>query len=193
MPTFLSDPPQVAYLVLAALLFLSGAVWFNRRDKKVLTLFLGLAGFTLILLLLDFSFESPREEVVRRVQLMVRAADAKNPEAFVEHLADTVEFPSSSNASKSEKREDIRKSGFWNLLRQLDVRIVGWDYSQLENDNPSKIELGFMAKGESGGRPFPVYIRATFTVQPDGKMKLTAFQTLNPVNRSEPLSIPNFP
>ncbi|MBA4187511.1 MAG: hypothetical protein C0467_05775 [Planctomycetaceae bacterium] len=192
MPTFFSDPPQIVYLVLAALLLLSGAVWANRRDRTSLKVFVGIVAVLTILLLLDRLFESPREDAVNRLQLMVKAADAKNPDAFVEHLADTVEMQTGGQ-SKTEKREAIKASPFWGLLKQFDVRVVGWDFSQLETTDANKVEIGFMAKGEAQGKPYPVYIRAMFTRQPDGKMKLTAFQSFNPVNRSEPIAIPYFP
>jgi len=175
---------------LAAVILVSGAVWFNRRSRATLAVFLGVVGFTLLLLLLDFGFESSREESVRRAQAMVHAADAKNPEAFVEHLADTVDFPTENGQREPVKRETLRTHPFWGMLRQFDVRVVGWDYAEVDSSDANKVEIGFQAKGESGGRPFPVFIRATFTKQADGKMKLTAFRILNPINRTEPIAIP---
>ncbi|MCE9561694.1 MAG: hypothetical protein K8U57_06525 [Planctomycetes bacterium] len=190
MPTFLSDPPQLMYTVLAAVILVTGAVWFNRRSKAALAVFLGVLGFALLLLLLDYSFESGREEAVRRAQAMVHAADAKNPEAFVEHLAETVDFPSESGPREPVKRDTLKTHAFWGMLRQFNVRVVGWDYAEVESNDANKVEIGFMAKGEADGKPFPVYIRATFTRQADGKLKLSAFRTLNPVNRTEPIAIP---
>jgi hypothetical protein len=190
MPTFLSDPPQVVFLVLVALTLLTGAIAFNTRHRASIIAFGVVLGVLLLLLILDFSFESPREESIRRVQAMVKAADAKNPAAFVEHLADTVEFHNSTGLPEHKKREALKASQFWEILKQYDVRVVAWDYSQLETTDPNKVEIGFMAKGESGGKPYPVYIRATFTRQPDGQMKLSGFRSLNPMNRTEPLPIP---
>lgn len=50
-----------------------------------------------------------------------------------------------------------------------------------------------IAKGEAGNHQVPVYVRATYKRQPDGKIKLTAFGTYHPVNHNEPFPIPNFP
>lgn len=190
MPTFLSDPPQFVFLVLAALTLLTAAVAFNKKSRGAFIAFAAVLGILALLVLLDFGFESPREESIRRVQAMVKAADAKNPAAFVEHLADTVEFHNSTGQAEPKKRETLKASQFWEILKQYDVRVVGWDYEQLDTAGADRVEIGFMAKGESGGKPYPVYIRATFTKQGDGTMKLSGFRSLNPVNRTEPLPIP---
>jgi hypothetical protein len=195
MPTLLSDPSSSVYLLLAAAGITTLVVWLGRRDRKSLAVLLGVVGAIALVFLIDRLFESPREEAERRVRVMVRAADAKDPEAFVAQLADTVEIHGSNGASKWVRRDEIRNSSFWGLLRQFNIRVAAWDFSrsdvkQIDRDT---IEIGFLAKGEGDGKPFPYYIRTTFARQPDGQFKLSAFRAFEPLDRSKPATIPSFP
>jgi hypothetical protein len=54
----------------------------------------------------------------------------------------------------------------------------------------NSVEIGFLAKGETQGKQFPFYFRATFTRQSDGQMKLTRLASFDPLQRTKPLSIP---
>ncbi|VTT98446.1 unnamed protein product [Gemmataceae bacterium] len=196
MPTFLSDPPQTAYLLLFAAALVSGAVWFNRRDnRRALVVFGCVAGVLAVLFVLDKLFESPREESVRAVQAMVRAADTRDVSAFVANLADTLEYTGES-APVTVTREQVRNGGFWNVLRQHNVHVAAWDFSRddVRETDANTIEIGFLAKGEANGQQAPLYFRATFARQPDGLMKLTRLATFDPMKRTnERKSIPFFP
>ena len=184
MPTFLSDPPQVVYTILAATLLAAGLVWFNRRSRRSLVVFLGLLAAVLAVVLIDRFFESPREEAVRRVQAMARAADAKDNEAFVSHVADKLEYRG-SGATITLTREQLRQSPFWHQLRQFNAHVATWDFSRSDViGKGDTIEIGFMAKGEANGKMFPVYFRATFSPQPDGQMKMSAFESFDPMKRT---------
>src|SRR4051812_1507010 len=92
MPTFIADPPMWVYVVLTLALVVTGAMAAQRQDKRAAIPFAVAFFLLLIVFVLDRLFESPREEAVRRSFLMATAADAKNPDAFAEHLADTFEF-----------------------------------------------------------------------------------------------------
>jgi hypothetical protein len=194
MPTFLSDPPLSVYLLLVVAVLIAGAAWLNRRDRRSLGIFLGVIVLATLVSLLDFLLESPREEAVRRATEMAKAAEAKNPEAFMAHMADTVEFRTGSQPITI-RRDAMKASSFWGMLKQYDPRIVVWDFSRTEvkEINADTIQIGFMAKGVAQGKPYPIFMRATFTRQADGQMKLSACQTFNPVNHNEPLVVPNFP
>jgi hypothetical protein len=196
VPTFLSDPPQTAYLLLFAAALVSGAVWFNRRDnRRSLVVFGSIAAVLALLVLLDKLFESPREESVRAVQTMVRAADTRDANAFVANIADTLEYHGES-APVTVTREQVRSGGFWNVLRQHTVHIAAWDFSRddVREIDANTIEIGFLAKGEANGQQAPLYFRATFARQPDGFMKLTKLATYDPMKRTnERKTIPFFP
>ena len=190
MPTFLSDPPQWLYLVLGGFVVITGAITTRKQDRRAVIPFGVAALLLLVVFLIDRFFESPREEASRRVFMMSLAADAKNPDAFVEHLADKVEIQ-----SKPATREEVRKSGFWQLLRQWEVHVAVWNFSRDDVNviDDNTVEIGFMAKGESGSKQVPVYGRATFKKQSDGSFKLTAFKATDPMNRTNTVDIPNFP
>jgi hypothetical protein len=195
MPTFLTDPSPAVFLLLAAAAFVSGAVWFNRRDRKSTIAFLTVAGLLVILLLLDRIFESPREESVRRVQLMARAADNGDAEGFAAQIADRFEYVGESTGS-SITREQVRKGAFWNVLREHKVHVAVWDFSRDDVTEIDKdtVEIGFLGKGETGGKQIPMYFRATFSRQPDGQMRLIRFASFDPVKRTnERKTLPYFP
>jgi hypothetical protein len=194
MPTFLSDPTQGFYLALIAFAVVTGVIFAKRQDKKSALPF-GVALLVLLLVFLgDKTGESPREEAVRRAMAMADAANDKNPDAFAEHVAESFEYIGGQTPVKK-TRSELKASGFWSMLRQFNVRVTAWDFarSDVKEIDDTSVEIGFMAKGEAEGKPYPVYIRATFKKQGDGAMRLTKFSTFNPVKHQEPLQIPNFP
>jgi hypothetical protein len=131
-------------------------------------------------------FESPREEAVRRAKAMVMAADAKDNEAFVSHLADSVSYEGDSTLPIIFSRDQLRHAPFWNLLRQNNAHVAAWDFSRtdvIEIDDKT-IEIGFLAKGEAEGKQVPAYFRARFTRQPDGTMKMSSFASFDAVQRT---------
>lgn len=194
MPTVLSDPPFVVYLVLCAVVVALGAVWASKRNRRVLIATAVAAVVLLLVFLIDRTSVSPREEAVRRATAMASAADAKDPMAFIANLGDTVEFTSGQQPVKVSK-DQLRTSNFWGMLRQYNVRVTAWDFSRenVKVIDDNTIEIGFMAKGEAEGKPYPLFVRATFTKQSNGAFKLTKFGTFSPTNHDEPLAIPNFP
>ena len=193
MPTFLSDPTQGFYLALIAATVIMGTIAARKQDKRSVISF----GVALALLLIvygcDKSGESPREEAVRRAMAMGEAANARNPDAFAEHIAETFEYTGGPTAVKK-TRSEIKASPFWAMLRQFNVRVTTWDFarSEVKEIDDTAVEIGFMAKGEAEGKPFPLFIRATFKKQTDGQMRLTAFRSFHPTNHAEPLPIPGF-
>jgi hypothetical protein len=196
MPTFITDPPQLVYLVLGGLLIVTGAIAAQKQDRRAVVPF-GLAFLLmLVVFLIDKFNESPREEAVRRAHLMAMSADAKNPDALSEHVADRVTVAAGNDTGKPVTKDELRKHPFWNTLRAANVHIAVWDFSRedVKEIDDTRVEIGFLAKGEvPGGQQIPVYVRATFGKQPDGSRKLTTLRTFEPLDRSKPLPIPMFP
>jgi hypothetical protein len=194
MPTFFSDPPVWLYLLLGCALVVTGGIAAQYQDRRT-TLSFGIAFFLLLLVfLLDRTNESPREEAIRRTHQMKMAADAKNPDAFVEHVADEVVLQGTGEGKKL-TREELKKHPFWNTLRAFDVSVDVWDFARedVKDFGNGTIEIGFMGKGTpQNGKPIPVYLRATFMKQPDGSYKLTALRTFEPLDHTKPLTIPGF-
>lgn len=194
MPTFLSDPAPAFYLILLGFAVVTGAIAARYQDRPSLIRF-GIAIAVLLLAyLIDKSFESPREEAVRRVQAMAQAADAKNPDAFVEHLADSFEYRGGEKPTNA-KKDEMRTAPFWDMLRQINARVTVWDFSRddVKQVDANTIEIGFSGKGESDNRPMMLYMKATFRKQPDGQWKLTAIASFKFEKHDEALAIPNFP
>lgn len=194
MPTFLSDPAPALYLILVGFVVVSGAIAARKQDRRSLAVFGVACALLLVVFLLDRTGESPREEAVRRVQELARAADTRNRDEFISHVADRVEFPNAS-PPVTKSREQIKNSPFWDLLRAHNVHVAVWDFSRddVREIDANTVEVGFLGKGEAEGKQFPVYLRATFARQPDGKFRLTKIATFHPTNHAEPLAVPGFP
>jgi ketosteroid isomerase-like protein len=191
MPSFLSDPSTGLYLVLLAIVVITGAVAARHQDRPTLIRFAIALAILLALYGIDRAVESPREEAVRRVQAMAAAADAKNPDQFVEQMADTVEYRGGDKPVLLKKTE-IRNSPFWDTLRQQSVRVTVWDFSRddVKTSGDDTIEIGFHAKGEMREGMVPLYMRATFRKQPDGQWKLAAFGSYRFEKHEEVFAIP---
>lgn len=195
MPTILSDPPFALYAVLALAVIACGAIWLNRRTRRSLIAFLVSIALLAGLFALDRLFESPREEANRRVQEMARAIDARNQDAFLSHVADTFDYQGEGGPRKV-SREDLRRSGVWSILQQYQVHVGVWDFDRndVREIDPNTVEIGFLAKAESGDKQIPMYLRAKFTRQADGQLKLSGLSSYDAMKRTkEPQAIPNFP
>jgi hypothetical protein len=195
MPTFLSDPPLIVYVMLTLAVIISGSMWFNRRTQQSVIGFGSFVALLALLVLLDWLFESPREESVRRVLAMTHAADARDSEAFLSNIADSFEYEDVGR-SRTISREALRTSAIWEILRQNNVHTAAWDFdrSDVVEVDANTIEIGFLAKGETTNNQVPIYLRAKFTRQQDGQMKLTGLASFDPMKRTnERLSIPYLP
>jgi hypothetical protein len=189
MPSFLADPSPAVYLVLLAFALVTGALPARNQDRRTLIRF-GIALAVLLLVyLMDKGNESPAEEAVRRINAMGQAADAKNPDAFVEHVADVVEYRGSQAPTRMTKQE-LRNNPFWDMLRQNAVRVAVWDIAPVGAATADSIEMKFSGKGEAGGSPILLDFTATFRKQPDGSWKLASFASFKHQSK-EPFLIPN--
>src|SRR5690242_16619154 len=128
MPTFLNDPPDTLYLVLFAVVVVTGAVAARNQNRKSLIPFGISLAVLLGLYLLDRLNESPREVGVHQLKEMERAANDRNADAFASHFADTFEYKGVGTARKI-TREQIRGGHLWDLLRQHNVTVATWDYA----------------------------------------------------------------
>ena len=197
MPTFIADPSQGLYLVLAALLVITGAVAAQKQGRRATVAF-GVA-FLLVLLVfvIDKTNESPREEAVRRVHMLAASADAKNPDAFGEHVADKVTvYTAEAQQGKEFTRDELKKHPFWGALQAHKVTVSVADFSREDVTviDGNTVEIGFLGKGTPQGLPtIPVYMRAAFAKQPDGSRKLTALKAYHHLERKNLASVPNFP
>src|SRR5262245_47966749 len=126
MPTFISDPPQIVYIVLGVCLVVSGAIAAQKQDRRAILPFVAVFFAMLAVFLIDKFIESPREESVRRAQMMAAAADANHPDAFVAQVADTFEYRGDGEPKKL-TREQMKSHHIWSQLRQFDVHVAVWE------------------------------------------------------------------
>jgi hypothetical protein len=196
VPDFLSDPPGTALLALGVAAVVAGAVWFGRRTRRTLAVFLALAAAAVVLVFLDRLFDSPREQAVTAVQAMVRAANARDASAFAAQVADTFEYFGDTAQSRTVTREQIRTAGFWHLLGEHKVRIAAWDFAREDVTHPADgaVEVGFLAKAEAERAAPMLYFRARFARQPDGTFRLVALSSFDALGReNKRQGIPFFP
>jgi hypothetical protein len=196
MPPFLSDPPQALYLVLGGLLVATGLLAAQRQDRRAAIPFAVAFLLMFLLFVIDKAVESPREEAVRRTYLLALAADAKNPDAFAEQLADRVTLASGNDGGKTFTRDEVKHHPFWNTLKGFNVQVSvkGFSRDDAKQIDENEVEIGFMGHGTpQGGHSIPVYARATYAKQPDGSYKLTVLRLYDPVNHNQGLTVPGFP
>jgi hypothetical protein len=196
VPTFLSDPPPAVYLVLVAAAVVTGAVAARRQDRKSLTLFGVAAGLLLVVFLIDRLVESPREGAVAAIKSMAQAVNDRNPDAFTAPVADTFEYVGGPG-SRAVTRAQLKTSGLWGLLREHSITVNVKDFARedVQEIDPNTVEIGFVGQGHSPTGMMPVYFRATFARQPDGRMRLTRLASFDIVSRTgKPTSLgPDFP
>lgn len=198
MPTVLSDPSPTLYLVLVAAAVVTGAVAARRQDRRSLLRFGAAVGLLLGLYLIDLLIESPREGAVAGVLAMVKAANDRDAAAFVAPVADTLEYKGAGPPGQV-TREQLRSASFWGFLtrnRQIAVHAKDFARGDAVEIDPDTIEIGFVGQGrdERTGGVYPLYLRATFARQPDGKVRMTKLASFDYARRANlAASIPYFP
>ncbi len=201
MPDILADPPQMLYLILGGVLVIAGLITTQRQGRRPLVVFATTFFLIVALFLIDKFVETPREEAVRRSQVLGMAADVKNPgtfspEVFADQLADTVKIASVNEAGKTLTRAEVKAHPFWQTLRAFNVHVAVWGFSRDDAKmiDANNVEIGFLGKGEiDGGKQIPAYVRAIYSRQADGSFKLSSLRTFDPINHKEGLPIPGFP
>jgi hypothetical protein len=185
MPDFLSDPPSTAYLVLAALVVVTGVVAARYQDRKRAAPFL----LALLLLgglyLLDRVYASPREETVASIGGMLDAVNRRDTDAFLGHVSDSFD-------ANGVKKADLRRAA--ELAGQFNAKVVAWNFDRNQvvtrDGPPAAVDVVFDAKAEGPGGTVPKHVKATFVRDPDGKFRMRTFATYNIVNKKEAEPIP---
>jgi hypothetical protein len=195
MPTLLSDPPQMVYLVLGGLIVITGLIAAQRQNRRAVLPFVAAFLLMFAVFLIDRLVESPREEAVRRSYMLQMAADARNREAFGEHLADKVTIEA-GNGEKTFTRDELKQHAFWHVLQTFNAQVVVKDFSREDaiEINENNVEIGFVGRVDPQGQQWPpVYVRATYSKQSDGSFKLTGLKVYEAVERNKKATIPGFP
>jgi hypothetical protein len=185
MPVFLSDPTPATYLVLVALVVVTGAVAARWQDRRRLAAF-GVACLLLGgLYLIDKLYNSPREEAVGGMGQLLDAVNQRQPDRFLANVSD-------SFGAYGMKKPDLRRA--IDLARQFDARIGAWNFDrkrvEYHDGPPPTVDVVFDAKAEGPGGTVPKHVKATFVQDPDGKYRLRSFATYNIVQKQVEEPIP---
>ena len=130
------------YVILIALTVLMGVFWWQTRKRWFLlgmAVALGLIG---LYALLDVLVETDREQIVRKIKLMIAAVNAHDIDGAFQHISD--DFRTPQGKGKEDLRELARRYIGQHLLESVDV----WDISCI--GEPSRQEgtarAAFMVK-----------------------------------------------
>jgi hypothetical protein len=188
--TFLTDPTPGFYAVLIlAALFLGGVAFrYRTRTTKLL------AGVVLALLILvfliDFFIDSPREQSVRKVSAMIDAINARNTAGLLSHVSESFDF-------KGRKKSQLGAAQLWNNLRTFQVNVRASDFSRdyVQTPDGNSISIGFLATAEAEGRPMPLHIQVTFVRDPDGQFRVRTFTAHDPLQKTKgsEIQLPGLP
>jgi hypothetical protein len=167
MPTFLVDPPQWLYLFLALLLVVAGAVWCSKRTRRTLLAVLIALALLALVVLIDFTMESPRESAVKGVKEISAAINARNWDAFDARVSKDFEY-------RGLKKADLRKK-LGDVITAFDARTAVWDFNRdkVEQKGENQIAVVFDAKGDpKSGAAYYAHFKATFVRESDGQWRL---------------------
>jgi hypothetical protein len=185
MPVFLSDPSSTTYLVLAALVIVTGAVAARWQDRRRVGLFLACLLLLGGVYLIDRLYASPREEAVAGVGELLDAVNQRQPDRFLANVSDSFD-------AKGMKKADLRRAV--ELARQFDAKVVAWNFDRNRvvylDGTPPGVEVVFDAKAEGPGGAVPKHVKATFVRDPDGKYRMRSFATYNIVQKQVEEPIP---
>jgi len=177
MPTFLSDPPRTMYIVFGAMVVILGAMALRRQKKSDVITFVIAAVLLLVLYLIDRSYESPREQVVRKIQEMGTASQSKKYDDLFKHVSESFKY---KNLDKNGLREQAR------IAERYFDGIEAWDYSR-EDFKPiddNTVQQGFLVQPKNSGNPgFQRYVVATFKKEGE-EWKLITFALYDPIKKT---------
>jgi hypothetical protein len=171
MPTFLIDPPQGLYFVLAAALLITGLVWLSRRNRKVRAVFVVVLLLTAIVGLSDLLLESPREAAVRGVKELSAAINARNWDAFDARVSKDFNYKGVL------KKPDLRNK-MSGVIGMFDARTAVWEFNRdkVNQIDENQVEVVFDAKGDpKAGAAYYAHFKALFAREADGEWRLKSF------------------
>ena len=177
MPTLLSDPTRAMYIVLGAMVVILGATALRRQKKSDVITFAVAAVLLLVLYIIDRSFESPREQVVRNIQEMGAASQSKKYDDLFKHVSDSFDY---KGLDKKALREKAR------LAEQYFDGIEAWDYGR--NDfkivDDTTVTQGFLVQPKNSGNPaYQRYVVATFKKEGEA-WRLKKFALYDPIKKT---------
>ncbi|HTU93529.1 MAG TPA: hypothetical protein VMF69_25845 [Gemmataceae bacterium] len=168
------------YVVLAALAVFLLLVWWQTRKRWFLVGVAVAVGLVGLYALLDKTVETDREQIVRKVQEMAAAANARDLDGLFDRISDNFHSP------QGKDKQQLRDT-FANYLQMgivSNVRV--WDIVCV--DRPSRehppARVFFSAKAESE-HELLADCEATFDYDPDRGWRLRSIRLLKPQTTEE--------
>jgi hypothetical protein len=184
MPTLLSDPTRTMYIVFGAMVVILGAMALRRQKKSDVITFVIAAALLLILYFIDRAYESPREQVGRKIKEMKEASQSKKYDDLFKHVSDSFKY---KNLDKKWLREKAREA------EQYFEGIEAWDYDD-RNDfkiiDDMTVQQGFLVQPKNSNNPaFQRYVVATFKKEGE-EWRLITFALYDPLKRTNDVEQP---
>jgi hypothetical protein len=177
---WLFEGRAAVYVVLAALAAFLLVVWWQRRKRWCLVAVAIVAGLIGLYALLDKVVETDREQIVRKVQEMAAAANARNLDALLDNISE--QFRSPRGKSKEELRSAVK--GY--LDSQFVEKVQVWDIVCEERPSRDKatVRVFFRAKAE-GVRDMLADCDTVFDFTSDDGWRLQSIRLLKPQTTEE--------
>jgi hypothetical protein len=168
--------------VVAVILLL---VWWRSRKPAFLLAAAAVAALAGAYFILDRLVETPREQIVRKLQEMADAVKARDADAIFKHIAKDFNFRGQNRDAFHGAVESVLNRG---LIGELVIYDPDWRDPGDENVRPVR----FMAKPKGGavGDQPAYFVRAKFVREADGQWRMQSFRVYNPVAGEQEMDIP---
>jgi len=168
------------YVVLVALAVFLLLVWWQTRKRWCLVGVLVVAGLAGLYVLLDKTVETDREQLVRKVQELAAAVNARDFRGLFKNISDN--FRSPLGKDKQQFQDTVADY----IQRGMVSNVRVWDI--VCEDTPSRehppARVFFRAKAESG-RELMADCDATFDYDPQHGWRLRSLRLLKPQTTEE--------
>ena len=177
MPTLLSDPTRPMYILFGAMVVILGALALRRQKKSDIITFVVAAVLLLVLYIIDRSVESPREQVVRKIDEMKSASQSKKYDDLFKHVSDSFNYKGLDKKALRDKAH---------LAEQYFDGIEAWDYGR--NDfkivDDTTVQQGFLVQPKNSNNPaLQRYVVATFKKEGE-EWRLKTFAIYDPIKKT---------
>jgi hypothetical protein len=164
------------YVVLAALAAFLLLVWWQTRRRWLLAGVVVVAVLIGLYALLDRAIETDREQIVRKVQEMAAAVNARDFKGLFKNISDNFRSPQGKD-----KQQFLNTVA--DYLQRGTVRNVRvWDIvcEETPSREHSPAHVTFRAKAESGGRELLADCDATFDYDPEHGWRMRSLRLFKP-------------
>jgi len=167
MPAVLTDPPSTLWVLLILFALVSVGLWLRSRNRTAGIVALVAVLLPVLLFLCRFAGESPRQEATHRMNAVIAAMEARNPDDMLPHVAEDFDY-------HGQKKNDIKTSQLWDLLRRENPKLTTKMLDVLDDPpDENTVFVDFNAWATARGQEVgPLFVRATFKKDTNGKWKI---------------------